>query len=244
LASALDVLGALCLFDDYPKNLQDDFRYLKTALAENPNETGILYSMVYLHLLIGKSSEASAILDRLEGLDPLNERLHRWRGHGYQYGCQFELALEEFRTFYRADSTMPIARVTYSWMLAYNGKRAEALAVIDRMGTASVGDVLSMFSLLLKYALLEDKESTLRAMTPEFQKTCRRDPEWSYWVADMLSLVGAREEALDWLENAVSRGFINYPLFQCDRFLDTIRGEERFKKLMERAKYEWEHFEV
>jgi hypothetical protein len=29
----------------------------------------------------------------------------------------------------------------------------------------------------------------------------------------------------------------------CDPFLANIRGEERFKKLMERVKYEWEHFE-
>jgi hypothetical protein len=28
-----------------------------------------------------------------------------------------------------------------------------------------------------------------------------------------------------------------------DPFFGSIRGEERFKKLMERAKYEWEHFE-
>ena len=42
----------------------------------------------------------------------------------------------------------------------------------------------------------------------------------------------------------IDRGFINYPFMQCDPFLDNIRGEERFKKLMERAKYEWEHFEV
>ena len=44
--------------------------------------------------------------------------------------------------------------------------------------------------------------------------------------------------------HAVNRGFINYPFFQCDPFLDNIRGEERFKKLMVKAKYEWEHFEV
>jgi hypothetical protein len=30
---------------------------------------------------------------------------------------------------------------------------------------------------------------------------------------------------------------------QHDWFLDNIRGEERFKKLMERVKYEWEHFD-
>jgi len=63
-------------------------------------------------------------------------------------------------------------------------------------------------------------------------------------VADYLSLAVAKEEALDWLENAVHRGFINYPFLQCDPFLDNIRGEERFMKLMEWAKYEWEHFEV
>jgi hypothetical protein len=27
-------------------------------------------------------------------------------------------------------------------------------------------------------------------------------------------------------------------------FLVNIRGEERFKKLMQRVKYEWEHFEA
>jgi len=29
-----------------------------------------------------------------------------------------------------------------------------------------------------------------------------------------------------------------------DLHLENIRSEERFKKLMERVKYEWEHFEV
>jgi len=29
-----------------------------------------------------------------------------------------------------------------------------------------------------------------------------------------------------------------------DPFLVKLRGEERFKKLMDRVKYEWEHFEA
>jgi non-specific serine/threonine protein kinase len=103
---------------------------------------------------------------------------------------------------------------------------------------------MTVFSLLLKHALLNDKEHTLQLVTNDFRKTCWRDYEWSYWVANRLSLAGAKEEALNWLENAVNRGFINYPFLQCDPFLNNIRGEERFKKLMEHAKYEWEHFEV
>jgi non-specific serine/threonine protein kinase len=244
LASALYVLSQLSLYKDYPENLHDSFRYLKKALNANPNEPKILNSMVVIYQSIGKPSEASALLERLERVDPLNDRRSLRRAYGYQYDCQFGLALPEFRKFYRADSTIPVAQTSYAWILAYNGRRDEALAVIDRMGTANEGNVITTFSLLLKYALLKDKESALRVLTPEVRKTCRRDSEWSFWVAVGLSLAGAREEALDWLENAVNRGFINYPLFQCDRFLDNIRGEERFKKLMEHAKYEWEHFEV
>jgi hypothetical protein len=39
-------------------------------------------------------------------------------------------------------------------------------------------------------------------------------------------------------------GFINYPfLNEYDPYLANIRGDERFKKLMERVRYKAEHFE-
>jgi len=76
------------------------------------------------------------------------------------------------------------------------------------------------------------------------RKTCQRDGGWSYNVADAFAVLDEKKEALDWLENAVNRGFINYPLLaEKDPWLANIRSEERFKKLMERVKYEWEHFE-
>ena len=151
--------------------------------------------------------------------------LHYRRGNIYQYGCQFGPALEEIRKFYIADSTSPLAQSHYSWMLVYNGKREEALAVIDRMRKEGAKNVHVVFSLLLKYAILKDKKNALRLITPDFQRTCRRDWEWSYIVANRLALLGAKEEALDWLENAVHRGLINYPLLQCDPFFENIRGE-------------------
>lgn len=96
----------------------------------------------------------------------------------------------------------------------------------------------------MKYALLKDKERLFQEMTLDFQKTCKRDAVYSYHVASDLALIGAKEEALDWLENAVNRGFINYPLLaEKDPWLANLHGEPRFKKLMERVKYEWEHFE-
>ena len=66
-----------------------------------------------------------------------------------------------------------------------------------------------------------------------------------YELAECHALAGEEDEALRWLENAVSRGFINYPLIsRLDPFLENVRGGERFEKLMKRVKYEWEHFEA
>ena len=64
-------------------------------------------------------------------------------------------------------------------------------------------------------------------------------------MAAIYSLIGDRDKSLEWLENAVNRGFINYPMLnEYDPLLENIRGEERFKKLMERVKDEWENFEI
>jgi len=244
LASALSELGTLANYEDYPKSIHESFRYNKKALAAGPTETRSLHGMAAIYEQIGKPSQALVFVEKLERQDPLNPRRYIVRGYYYLYDCRFEPALEQFDLLYQADPTSPLAQTSYSLSLAYNGKRDEALAVIDRMRKDNSNNVMTAFSLLLKFALLSNQESALRLITPDFRKTCSRDFEWSYWVANRLSLAGAKKEALDWLENAVNRGFINYPFLKCDPFLDNIRGEERFKKLMERAKYEWEHFEV
>jgi hypothetical protein len=61
----------------------------------------------------------------------------------------------------------------------------------------------------------------------------------------LYSMLNKKEEALNWLERGFELGFFNYPfLSKIDPFLENIRGEPRFKKLMERVKHEWENFEV
>jgi len=244
LTRAFYVLGNLAMYEDYPANLRDAFRYCRRILAINPRSTEALGSLAINYAYLGKRSQALSYADLNEEQDPLNPWNHLIRGVCYEVDCKFDLATEQFRAFFRADSLSPLAISEYANALALSGKRDEALAVIERADKTDTRNVEIVFSLLLKYALLKDEEKALRLLTPEIQKTCRRDNEWSYIVAERLSLAGAREEALDWLENAVHRGFIVYPLLQCDPFLDNIRGEERFKKLMVWAKNEWEHFEV
>ena len=241
---ALVRLSILSTYKDYPETWLDSFRYAKRALKADPVSSDVLRQLAIDYAQIGKISEALVYAGMYDTHDPLNKWRYAVRGLCYTYGCQFERALEQCRMFYQADSTSPIAQGLYSQSLVFAGRRVEALAVVARMEPGNARNVEHIFCLLLKYALLKDRESALHLLTPEFQKTCRRDYEWSYYVAHRLSLAGATEEALDWLDNAVQRGWINYPFIECDPFFDSIRNEARFKKVAERAKHEWEHFEV
>ena len=57
-------------------------------------------------------------------------------------------------------------------------------------------------------------------------------------------MVEKRQQALDWLENAVNRGFINYPcMSKYDLALASLHSDPRFQKLMVRVKQEWKDFE-
>ncbi|HEV8610496.1 MAG TPA: hypothetical protein VGS98_10590, partial [Thermoanaerobaculia bacterium] len=53
-----------------------------------------------------------------------------------------------------------------------------------------------------------------------------------YDVACVYALLGEREQALDWLTDAAHNGFPCYVFFETDPLLESIRGEERFRRLM------------
>ena len=220
-------------------------RRLKTALAINPNFVDALRFLAGPYIIsIGKLAAAEPLLQRMKQIDPLDPWNHVLLGLFLCYDGQYAASLDPFRRYYEADQDNPVAQFFYVTALVLEKKLDEALAIIDRGAKAAPDNACTKFGLLLKYALLKDKVSAFQELTPEFQKTCRRDHQWSYFVALPLAVLDVKEESLDWLENAVNKGFINYPELNRNTHLDNLRGEERFKKLMERVKYEWEHFEV
>ena len=226
-------------------NVRENIRQLKMALAVNPNYVDALILLAGLSTMsFGKLAAAMPLVQRVRKIDPLDPWNYWLQGRLFFFDGQYKLAAEQLRQFYQLDPENPIARCFYAWTLAYVGQIDEAFSIIDHSAQTAPDSVFTKFGLLLKYGLLKDGERVLGEMTADFQKTCRRDHQWSYMVAVPLAMVDARKESLDWLDNAVNRGFINYPEIERNQYLDNIRGEERFKKLMERVKHEWEHFEV
>jgi non-specific serine/threonine protein kinase len=81
-------------------------------------------------------------------------------------------------------------------------------------------------------------------MTETVKRTAQRDPQYSHMLVDMHALAGMKDQALDWLENALNRGWVNYPFtVKYDPLLAPLRHEQRFQNIADRMKREWEAFE-
>lgn len=226
-------------------NVSESYSHIKRALAINSDDSWALGMISVVYMVTGKISNALPYFERSLDIDPLNVGTCWVKGAIYFYDGKFNLAVKGWKELYELHPRNPYCQFAYALILAYNHEIDKAIPIIDYNAKKNPTNVLAKLGLILKYAINDDKERILQEMTPDFQKTCKRDSTFSPHLASFLSLVNQKKEALDWLENAVNRGFINYPfLNKYDPFLENIRGEERFKKLMERVKYEWENFEV
>jgi hypothetical protein len=143
-----------------------------------------------------------------------------------------------------APGVLPV-EVCYAWGLAVNNRLDEAFAIIDKSNKTDPDSVFAQLVVVLKYALQGRKKEALQSVTPQLLAFGRMDFMNPWFIVQIYSLIGEKEEALNWLEEWIGLGCINYPLMnKHSPFLENIRGEPRFKKMMERVKHEWENFEV
>ena len=123
--------------------------------------------------------------------------------------------------------------------LAYNGEYDEACQIYKKISKDSEGTHWAKMSLFSMYAIQGKQSESMSIITEEFVDMMKKDEYYSIWMAESYALLGQKEESIDWVESGVNNFFINYPFLSGnDRFLTNIRGEERFKKLMEKVKHE------
>jgi serine/threonine protein kinase/Flp pilus assembly protein TadD len=226
-------------------NVQDSVRAYKQALARDPNNSEALFWLTVDYLYAGKRNAALSTMEKLLRIDPLNPQNYFIKGGIYTYDGDFDDGLREARYGYQMDPASPIARWLLIVFLVWSGRHEEAFGLIDRLANDAPTWPYAQQALFLKHGLLGevDKIQLIDSESLEFES--RYDQHFSLHVAECYALINDRNHALDLLENAVEKGMICYPfLSQYDPLLENLRGEQRFKTLMERVKKEWEEFEV
>jgi len=241
-AQAHAVTGYIC-------SLEGDIRlgisHLKKAASSDPADPDTAVWLGWFYTLMGKNSEAARFGEKALQIDPVNSTWRAMSGVQSFFEGRFDLAAERLREAHEMAPKVPMLRFWYALSLAYAKRFRESLSILDIHSEASSSDTIFVpLGKLLKASLQGEGEKISPLLTPGVLKTFKRDPQLSYHLGSFYSFLNQPANALDWLENAIGRGICPYPFMEVDPFLANIRGEERFKKLMERVKYEWEHFEA
>jgi hypothetical protein len=241
-AQGYAIRGYVCMLEG---DMRSAISHMKKAISSDPVDAETVGWLGWFYLLVGKASAAVPLIERSIKMDPVNPNWYLVRGLIDFFEGHFDFAAEQLREAYIMAPHMPMNQFWYALSLAYGKRFQESLSILDiDKGAVPSDDAFKIIGEFLRAVLRGEKDTFSRLQTPDVLRTIKRDLQLSYHAASFCSFLGQPNDALDWLENAVNRGFYNCSFMELDPFLDNIRGEERFMKLMERVKYEWEHFEV
>ena len=225
---------------------QKAVRSFKKAVDLDPNDPDTLgWLGNLLSLYMGRPDLGRPYIKRLIDIDPLVAWNYFAASAYYLAKGKMDRALSMIRRSVQMDPADRNFRFWEAWYLAGNDRVDESVALIDRIVAERADDLVAALSQSLKSAVRQEKGQALQALNKKYREILWNDPEGPWLMAGVFALLDDKDEALSWLERAVARGWVNYPLFsRIDPFLANIRGEQRFQKLMERVKHEWEHFEL
>jgi len=231
---------------DYKRgDTQSSVKHTKLALEKDPHHSDAIDHLLWMYADAGRTERSGPYIKRILEIDPFTPHNHWVIGWTRVTQGDFSAGLPYFEKTHAMDPENPIWRLLYAHQLYLHGKTKKGDAVVNTMDRETPGEMLTSMALLFKYGCLGKKKEALSHITDEILLFGEWDELISWMLAQAYALVNEKQHALQWLQHAADRGFINYPFFnQIDPFLENIRGEEQFGKLMQRIKEKWEHFEV
>lgn len=219
-------------------------RHLKHSLARDPNDAHSLGWLVACYALVGRPAAGRPVADRLLRIDPLTPLYHSMPGVLAMMDGDLERAFPPFETAFRMDATNPVVRLFYGQLLAFADRTDEALGAFDGLANDAEGTLFGQLARFYARALGNEPDAAA-ALDAGNREVAKRDPEYSWMVAQCHALAEETEEALEWLRLAESRGFINHPVLdRHDPLLENVRDTDGFAEILARVKTRWEAFEV
>jgi len=186
---------------------------LKRALELQPDFVDGLYYLCLVYFIQGRFEEIGNLLQSAVSSNPDNPRV--LEGAGMTMGF-----LRDFST----------AREYY-----LRSRDANTSFETDVLAVSGIG----LGHILMREGRRDEAEEFLNQAASVREKAIREgdlSSEIRFELARVHAIKGNKEEAYDWLEKAISMGWVDYQIVGMDPWLDDLRGDERFKQIMARVK--------
>ena len=225
-------------------NAGEAVRLLTQACAADPNNPDAMHQLGGAYLLGGRIGPMREVLTRLAELDPLTASNHCLLGLSYLLGGDAVGALPSHRRAVELAPLSTICRVCDAVSLVAAGRDTEAASQFEWLEHQPSDDHLAAVAVRFRRGLTGDREAVLSPPSAGERAMAESDEYWSYLMAGAYALVGEAEQALSWLEHAVTvRGWVDYVYFtRHDRFLERVRPTQHFQELMASAQKRYARF--
>jgi len=195
------------------------------ALALDPKFVPALVQQGDLQATLGHVSDGIESMRKALALDPLSVMAWRRLARFYTHSRQFAAAREAIGRLQQLDPENNRGRVDLDLL---TGRAQEAL----ELGQREASNFRFVIIAMAQHALGRPAESK-QALDSLVRLA---SSSLAYQIAEVHAWRGEKDQAIDWLERAYQQhdGGVTYVAY--DRYLDSLRGDARFRALLSRLK--------
>jgi len=224
---------------------QKGVHLLKKAIISDPNDSDTLSWYSAVCGLSGKAHDAMPLVRRIIEIDPLTPVYRFVPGLLSLMGGEFAEAIPSFDEAIKLDPGNAMLLWCRGQALALCLRNDDAIAQFKEIQIAHPGHFFAQMGTLMQAALKGNRQEADLAATDEIKEIAGCDPHYSWNLAQCYALLGDSTTVVAWLEKALQKGFINYPMIsRWDPILASVRRTPAFDDLIDRVREQWENFEV
>ena len=218
---------------------------LKRAITADPNDSDTLSWYSAVCGLSGKAHAAMPLARRILEIDPLTPVYRFIPGLLSLMGGDFAEALPSFEEAIRLDPSNTMLLWCRGQILALLRRDQEAITQFQAIQQIDPTHFFSQLGAVMQAALASDRAAFAAIINDDLLQIIACDPHYSWNLAQCHALMGDTTAALDWIEKAMSKGFINYPMVsRWDPLLTPIQQADHYDEIADRMRERWERFEV
>jgi class 3 adenylate cyclase/Tfp pilus assembly protein PilF len=213
------------------------------AIANDPNLSQAYEQLALVQLHVGLFDDALKNASKSIELDPGNFRAKRFVGEAMMFQGNYKASMKEFEKI--PESFAPLPTQSFKALnFIYLNQPEKAIEILDKylLNNPDNPNLNSVYAMVVagqgKVAEAEQYQQTAVENSKEFIHA----HHVYYNLGVAAALMDRKSQALKWLKKAAETGFPNYPLFNSDPYLTSLKLYPEFSQLLEELKEEWEYF--
>lgn len=232
----LSALGNLAGLYTETARIEKAVEITRQMLKINPNNALAHFSLGYIYRYAGMIDDSVQEMEKAVSLDPKNPDF-RSIILTYSMAEEYEKALEAIKNYKEDSFTLG----EHGEILYRQGRPGQAVEFFDRVISLEPEGLMALWVTGIKAFIEGDIQIGLDA-AQKFEQANIADAEAWYAFAENYGLLGDIKGCNRALERAINGGYFNYPNMLTDFFLDSVRDDPEFQRILEMAKIKHEAF--